>query len=128
MSRWHGKHPLPWDFFNTFNDASGINLNWFWDNWFFSHYYIDLAVQSLVRNGNDYTLTISNIGGMAAPVNLLLKYADGTSETIHETPAIWKADPKLARITIPGKKDIRSLVLDGGIFMDANPADNSWQP
>jgi hypothetical protein len=128
MSRWHGKHPLPWDFFNTFSDASGMDLNWFWDNWFFSHYYIDLAVQSLVRSGNDYSLTISNVGGMAAPVNLLLKYADGTSETIHETPAIWKADPKLARVTIPGKKEIRSLVLDGGIFMDANPADNSWQP
>ena len=35
MNRWHGKHPIPWDFFYTFNDASGKNLNWFWTNWFF---------------------------------------------------------------------------------------------
>jgi hypothetical protein len=29
MARWHGKHPLPWDTFNPFNDASGQNYNWF---------------------------------------------------------------------------------------------------
>ena len=23
MDRWHGKHPIPWDFFNTFNDVTG---------------------------------------------------------------------------------------------------------
>ena len=36
MNRWNGKHPLPWDFFNTFNNVSGKNLDWFWNNWFFS--------------------------------------------------------------------------------------------
>lgn len=35
MSRWHGKHPIPWDFFYSMNDASGKNLNWFWTNCFF---------------------------------------------------------------------------------------------
>jgi aminopeptidase N len=30
MNRWHGKHPLPWDFFFTFNDVTKKNLNWFW--------------------------------------------------------------------------------------------------
>ncbi|MEP6712449.1 MAG: M1 family metallopeptidase, partial [Ferruginibacter sp.] len=43
MDRWHGKHPIPWDFFYSFNDVSGKNLNWFWDSWYFSHGYIDLA-------------------------------------------------------------------------------------
>ncbi|PYO50551.1 MAG: aminopeptidase, partial [Gemmatimonadetes bacterium] len=35
MDRWHGKHPIPWDFFNTFNNVTGQNLNWFWNSWFF---------------------------------------------------------------------------------------------
>jgi hypothetical protein len=30
MDRWHGKHPIPWDMFDTFNDVAGKNLNWFW--------------------------------------------------------------------------------------------------
>ena len=29
MDRWNGKHPAPWDFFYTFNDVSGQDLNWF---------------------------------------------------------------------------------------------------
>jgi aminopeptidase N len=44
MDRWHGKHPTPWDFFATFDAASGTNLDWFWDNWYFSSGYIDLAI------------------------------------------------------------------------------------
>lgn len=36
MARWNGRHPTPWDFFNTFNNVSGKNLNWFWNSWFFT--------------------------------------------------------------------------------------------
>ncbi|HRH61469.1 MAG TPA: M1 family metallopeptidase, partial [Chitinophagaceae bacterium] len=49
MSRWHGKHPIPWDFFYTFNDAAGENLNWFWRNWFFSNNYIDMGINSAAK-------------------------------------------------------------------------------
>src|SRR4029077_3149708 len=67
MERWHGKHPIPWDFFYSFNSASGKNLNWFWSNWFFSNYYIDLSVRGVVKSKEGYQLTIDNIGGFAAP-------------------------------------------------------------
>ena len=63
MDRWHGKHPIPWDFFNTFNDVSGKTLNWFWSNWFFTTNYIDLAVQKVDATNNGYAVSIQNIGG-----------------------------------------------------------------
>jgi aminopeptidase N len=40
MDRWHGKHPIPWDFFYRVNDITGRNLNWFWRSWSFSNGYI----------------------------------------------------------------------------------------
>lgn len=126
MSRWHGKHPLPWDFFNTFNDASGRNLNWFWNNWFNSHYYIDLTVGSMTKNGNGYALVVANTGGMAAPFDAIVTYEDGTTQSFHQTPSIWEANQKQATVTLPTEKNITSLKLDGGIFMDANPKDNTW--
>ena len=46
IARWHGKHPTPWDFFYTFNDVSGQNLNWFWTDWYFKNSYVDLAARS----------------------------------------------------------------------------------
>ena len=128
MNRWHGKHPIPWDFFFTFNDASGKNLNWFWNNWFFSNNYIDLSIKSSAKTANGYAVTIQNIGGMAAPVNVIVNYEDGTSETFHQTPAIWQKDQKQTTINIAVKKKVQSITLDGGIFMDADESNNSWKP
>jgi hypothetical protein len=126
MHRWNGKHPIPWDFFNTFNNVSGKNLNWFWNNWFFTNYYIDLGIEKLEKTKTGYAMTIKNIGGLAAPVDLQIKYEDGSSETLHQTPALWMMDPKMAVINIPTSKKIQAAQLNGGIFMDADESNNSW--
>jgi len=43
--RWMFKHPTPEDFFRTMEDASGVDLDWFWRGWFYTtdHVDIDLA-------------------------------------------------------------------------------------
>jgi hypothetical protein len=126
ISRWHGKHPIPWDFFNTMNDASGKDLNWFWRNWFFSNNYIDLGLTGVTRASSGYSVSIHNIGGMAAPVNFLIKYSDGSADTLHQTPAIWAANQVDAKVSVPTRKTIRSLTLDGGIWVDADTTNNAW--
>ena len=98
MDRWHGKHPIPWDFFNTFNDVTGKNLNWFWNNWFFTNGYIDLAVASVTKDRRRLRVVIDNIGGCAAPVDVELHFTDGTTQTVHETPAIWQANQRQATV------------------------------
>jgi len=126
MERWHGKHPNPWDFFNTFSNVSGKNLNWFWNDWYFSNNYIDLAVASVDKVRNGYSVVIDNIGGMDAPVDIRVKYTDGDSATFHQTPAIWEANQQKATVTIPATRAISSLDLDGGIWMDADTTNNRW--
>jgi hypothetical protein len=126
MNRWHGKHPLPWDFFNTFNDVSGKNLNWFWSNWFFSYYYIDLAIKNVAKKSTGYAVSIGNIGGMAAPFDIIFTAKDGSTEKFHQLPSVWQADQRQITITVPSRKSVSSIHIDGGIFMDANEKDNSW--
>lgn len=126
MADWNGKHPSPWDFFNTFSRASGQNLNWFWSNWFFSPDYIDLGVQSVTPGATGTLVKISNIGGMYTPFDLVAEFTDGSSEKIHKTSTVWKINGQVATIQLSGRKKLRSLLIDGGIFMDANPADNTW--
>lgn len=118
MDRWHGKHPIPWDYFNSMSNASGQDLNWFFHNWFFTNGYIDLAVGPV----SGTSVTVNNVGGFAAPFDLQLEYADGTRETIHQTAAVWRTNQQQAVITVP--KAVKSVKLDGGIFMDANEKDN----
>lgn len=126
MTRWNGKHPTPWDFFNTFNDATGQNLDWFWQRWFFDNSYIDLRVVSVTRAGSGYTAVLENIGGMPAPVDLVVRYADGSSDTLRETSAIWKANQRRASVRIPTSKRVESVQLRGGIWMDADSMNDRW--
>jgi hypothetical protein len=126
MDRWHSKHPIPWDFFNTFNDVTGSNLNWFWNSWFFEPTYIDLALNRVTKSRGGYTVAIDNIGGIPAPVDLMLTYADGSTSTVHKTPAIWKNNLKQATITLSPSKSIQRLELNGGIWMDADTTNNVW--
>jgi hypothetical protein len=126
MDRWHGKHPIPWDFFNTVNDVTGRNLNWFWSNWFFANGYIDLGVEGVTKTGDGYTVVIDNVGGMPAPVDLEAHFGDGSNEVIHETSAIWEANPKRATVTVATRKSLQSLVLNSGIWVDADSTNNRW--
>lgn len=127
MQLWNGKHPIPWDFFNTFNRLSGRDLNWFWNNWYFTFNHIDVAVKSVTKTTTGYTLTINNVGGFAIPLDVQVVYTDGSKETLHQTPAIWQKNQQLATIAIKTSKTITSLLLDGNIFMDNNEADNVWK-
>ena len=128
MNRWHGKHPIPWDFFHSFNDASGQNLNWFWTNWFFTNNYIDLAIDKVGSTSKEYAISVQNIGGFAIPFDLNILFSDGSSKKVHVTPAIWSKDQKNARVAViaEGGKKIQSVEIDGGIYVDATPSDNKW--
>jgi hypothetical protein len=126
MDRWHGKHPIPWDYFNSMNSVSGRNLNWFFNNWFFTNYYIDLALQNISKANGGYTAAIKNIGGFAVPFDIKVTYTDGTTESIHQTPGVWERNQKQISVNIKTTKGIKSAELDGGIFMDADVSNNKF--
>jgi hypothetical protein len=126
MERWNGKHPIPWDYFNTVNDVAGRNLNWFWNAWFFANSYIDIGISGARRTATGYAVVLDNVGGMPAPVDLVVAYKDGTTETVHETPAIWAPNVRRTTVPIAAKKPIASIALAGGIWMDADSSNDRW--
>lgn len=127
MDRWHGKHPIPWDFFNSFNDISGKNLNWFWNAWYFSNGYIDLAIDRFEKIKKDYVVSLKNLGGYPAPADLVITYKNGTIDTMHLSPAIWEQNLRESSIILVNGKDVAKLQLKGGIFMDADEGNNVWE-
>ena len=124
MADWHGKRPLPWDMFNSFNHAGSGDHTWFFRNWFFSHNYMDLGIAGMAAGGN--AVVVRNHGGAAMPFDLALTYTDGSDERVHRTPAAWRADPRRTEVPIAVGKTLKSASLETGIYPDANPADNAW--
>ena len=45
--RWKFKRPTPADFFRTMEDASGVDLDWFWRGWFYSAEPVDIAIENV---------------------------------------------------------------------------------
>ncbi len=63
--RWMFKHPAPADFFRTMEDATGLDLDWFWRGWFFGTEHVDLAVENVkwykVNTGEpEFTRSVKN--------------------------------------------------------------------
>jgi aminopeptidase N len=45
--RWAFKHPKPADFFRTMEDASAVDLDWFWRGWFYTTDHVDVEVANV---------------------------------------------------------------------------------
>ncbi|QDU08870.1 M1 family metallopeptidase [Gimesia aquarii] len=45
--RWMFKRPTPADFFRTMEDASGVDLDWFWRGWFYTTDHTDIAIENV---------------------------------------------------------------------------------
>lgn len=47
--RWMFKQPMPADFFRTMEDASGVDLDWFWRGWFYTTDHVDMAIAKVTE-------------------------------------------------------------------------------
>ena len=45
--RWKFKHPTPADFFRSMEDASAVDLDWFWRGWFYTTDHVDIALNDV---------------------------------------------------------------------------------
>lgn len=48
-NRWKFKHPTPEDFFRTMEDASAVDLDWFFRGWFYTTDYVDIGIKDVVQ-------------------------------------------------------------------------------
>jgi len=46
-THWMFKHPTPADFFRIMEDASAVDLDWFWRGWFFTTDHVDIAIDKV---------------------------------------------------------------------------------
>jgi hypothetical protein len=47
--RWKYKRPTPSDFFRTMEEASGVDLDWFWRGWFYTTDHVDISLDTIYK-------------------------------------------------------------------------------
>lgn len=125
--RWKGKHPQPADFFRTMANETGRDLDWFWRGWIYTTARLDQAVDEVRREGDSTFITLSNRGQMVLPVQLELRYGDGTSERRDLPVEMWHLGSKFVyRMTSP--KQLVGVVIDPRrAYPDIARDNNEWK-
>lgn len=110
-TQWKGKHPIPYDLFHTFDKVSGEDLGWFWKPWFFELGYADISIGAIEYLTDKTIVHIDNIGSFPIPVNLTVRYKDGSEKIVKMKMNIWQTGIKSYEIEIP-KGNIKEIILD----------------
>ncbi|WP_159947974.1 M1 family metallopeptidase [Polaribacter septentrionalilitoris] len=154
--RWMFKHPTPADFFRTMEDASGVDLDWFWRGWFYTTDVTDIGIKDVKKfytkeNGDrvnfiedttpglsfgkdktkeskyHYEITYNKPGGLVMPIIVNFDYTDGTSERKVYPAQIWRYNDKEVTKVFSSSKEVSKITIDPNQeTADVDTSNNSW--
>ncbi len=131
IQKWAYKHPSPDDFFRTIDNEAGEDLSWFWKEWFYHNWQLDLAVQSVsysnnnAKNGAD--ITIANLQKMAMPFALEVVLKDGSKQDIQFPVETW-LQGYIHTIHLQTTQPLESVIIDPeNKLPDSNRMNNAWK-
>lgn len=132
--RWLFKRPAPWDFFATFEDVAGRELDWFWVPWFYGPGASDLAIAGVATSpaGDGRTrvdVSVRNDGSVLVPVRLRITTAVGEAKDVEAPASVWFDGARSTTVTATIDGEVARIELDpDGVFADIDPGDDVWTP
>ncbi len=124
IERWKGKHPMPFDFFFTFNDVVKEDLSWFFKPWFFEFGYPDLALQKINESDDSLLLKVVKKGNLPVPIKLTILYQDSSKTYLERSLAVWKTHLTDFEISVKKEKPILEIRLGDEHVPDLFTDDN----
>ncbi|HEY2580703.1 MAG TPA: M1 family metallopeptidase [Mucilaginibacter sp.] len=129
IKRWAFKHPTPWDFFHTMDNAAGEDLSWFWNEWFFTTWKLDQSVKQIAYTDGDPAkgalITIENTEGLAMPVTVAVKEENGNTGRVNLPAEIWQRGGTWT-FAYKSTSKINYVILDPDhVLPDINPENNA---
>jgi hypothetical protein len=125
FDRWAYRHPYPWDLWNTFDDVSGRDLDWFWRTWYFETWLLDQAVGPVTAHGDSTSIVVEDHGNAPMPARLTITLANGQTVKREVPVETWLRGARSATVTVPGQ--VARVVIDAeNVFPDANRDNNVW--
>jgi hypothetical protein len=131
IKRWAFKHPTPWDFFRSMDNAAGESLGWFWKGWFIENYTLDQSIVTVTYSDNKASdgaiVTIANLGQMAMPVNISYETKSGTKGTLKLPVEVWN-NTNVWKVKLPTTEELKEVELDEAkVFPDMDFGNNVWK-
>lgn len=127
---WAFKHPAPYDFFNSMNNASGEDLGWFWKGWFFTNWRLDQAVTDVMHtndaDGRGAIIKLQNRDKMIMPVIIKIYLDNGKEEMMTLPVELWQRGDTY-NFFYPTSGKVVKVVLDPEKALpDMDRSNNEW--
>jgi hypothetical protein len=126
IKRWNGKHPLPYDFFNTFNEIAGEDLSWFWNPWFYEYGFPDLAINEVKFNEGKLMVKVRRVGNVPVPVQLNFIYESDQESILYKTADVWKDGKDEIMFDYQTEGKVFKIELGGDNIPDADRSNNIY--
>ena len=128
FDRWAFRHAYPYDLWNTFEDVSGRDLDWFWHSWYFTTWTLDQSVRSVASDADGGArITIEDLGRIPMPARVRITRADGSTLQREVPVETWLSGATSATIEVPAGAAVTRVEIDPrGAFADADRANNVW--
>lgn len=151
--RWKFKHPTPADFFRSMEDASAMDLDWFWRGWFYTTDVTDIGIKGVKKFSTTetektvdfvedtseglgfaqthdkyhYEITYNKPGGLVMPIIVEFTYKDGSKERKTYPAQIWRYNDKEVTKVFSSDKQIESIQIDPDLeTADVDTSNNSF--
>ena len=126
--RWVGKHPTPYDFFNSFHSAAGRDLSWFWRTWWYETWTLDQAVGAVTTTpSGTLAVTIEDRGLAPMPVRLAITRDSGRVERLVIPVNVWLSGAKRYTVQLDGAATVTAIEIDPeNVFPDVDRSNNKW--
>ena len=127
-SEWQYKHPYPWDLFNTFEDVSGRDLDWFWRSWYYETWTLDHAVTDVTKSEEGTRIIIQDLGLSPMPANVEITLEDGS--VIQRTIEVdtWLNGATAAILVVDQPSEVTKVEIDPDfLFPDVDRSNNIWE-
>ncbi len=132
IQNWAYKHPTPWDFFRTMENAAGEDLAWFWRSWVFNNYRFDVALRSVTPAGTKpeqgVAITLQNLEQMAMPIPILVREANGKTQSLTVPVESWMRGNETVFYVYPTSKITEVIIDPDKKLPDLNRKNNTWKP
>ena len=131
IKRWAYKHPTPWDFYRTMENAAGEDLGWFWKGMFIENYKLDQSVSGVTYVRNDPAagalVVIDNLDKMAMPISLSYETVSGKTGSLKIPVEVWQ-NGNVWTQKLNTTEKLKSVTIDkDAVYPDVNQDNNTWK-
>lgn len=122
---WAFKHPYPYDFFHTFRDVAGQDLEPYFRTWFYEAWRLDHAIAGVQAADGKWVVTVEDRGRAVHPCVVEATFADGRTARQTIAASAWAA---ATRATVAFDTEPIEVKLDpDGLSLDSELDNGSWK-